>query len=287
MDFERIKRLVIIAMFSDDGLMNKLVLKGGNLLDVVFGISSRASMDLDFSIEDDFETLQLLQEKVSRALTTTFGEEGYIVFDINIRDVPPVLSPNMADFWGGYKIDFKIINKKEYDNLKGEMRSLRMGAHRIGEGGSPKFKIDISKHEYCAEKRSKLLDGYTIYTYSPEMVVGEKIRAVCQQMPDYVAIVRSHPSARARDFLDIHAVIEHFGINLDAESFRNILRGMFAVKRVPLVLIGKIADFREYHRPDFVAVQATVKPGLPLRDFDFYFDYLIEKCRSLESLWNV
>ena len=51
--------------------------------------------------------------------------------------------------------------------------------------------------------------------------------------------------------------------------------------------VGKIADFREYHRPDFVAVQATVKPGLPLRDFDFYFDYLIEKCRSLESLWNV
>ena len=46
-DLDRIKRLAIVAMFSDDGLMEKLVLKGGNLLDLVYGISTRASLDVD------------------------------------------------------------------------------------------------------------------------------------------------------------------------------------------------------------------------------------------------
>ena len=45
---EKIKRLAIIAMFSDDDLMERLVLKGGNALDIVYEIGSRASMDLDF-----------------------------------------------------------------------------------------------------------------------------------------------------------------------------------------------------------------------------------------------
>ncbi len=244
-------------------------------------------MDLDFSIEGEFETPQLLEEKVSKVLNATLGEEGYVVFDINVREVPPGLTVEMKDFWGGYKVDFKIIDKEQHDQFKGDMHSLRMRARPLGERGSPKFKIDISKHAYCGPKCSTLLDGYTIYTYSPEMVVSEKLRAICQQMPEYVQIVRSNPSARARDFLDIHTLVEHFEISLEADLFREILERMFTIKRVPVELIGKIAEFREYHRPDFIAVQATVKPGIQLRDFDFYFDYVIGKCRSLEPLWNV
>jgi predicted nucleotidyltransferase component of viral defense system len=30
--------------------MDQLVLKGGNALDLIYGISTRASMDLDFSV---------------------------------------------------------------------------------------------------------------------------------------------------------------------------------------------------------------------------------------------
>ena len=52
---EEIKRLAIIAMFSDDVLMDTLVLKGGNALDIVYKIASRSSIDLDFSMEQDFD----------------------------------------------------------------------------------------------------------------------------------------------------------------------------------------------------------------------------------------
>ena len=47
MDLARIRKLVIIAMFSDDTLTQKLVVKGGNALEIVHGIISRGSIDVD------------------------------------------------------------------------------------------------------------------------------------------------------------------------------------------------------------------------------------------------
>jgi predicted nucleotidyltransferase component of viral defense system len=56
---DRIKELVVIAMFSDDELMDRLVLKGGNALDIIHQVSVRASIDVDFSMSDDFRPERL------------------------------------------------------------------------------------------------------------------------------------------------------------------------------------------------------------------------------------
>ena len=57
---EEIKNLVIIALASDDELMETLVLKGGNAIEILekrhLITLSRASYDLDFSIEDHLTT---------------------------------------------------------------------------------------------------------------------------------------------------------------------------------------------------------------------------------------
>jgi len=53
----RFEKLTIVALFSDDELFGQLVLKGGNALSLVYGLSSRSSLDLDFSIEKDFADL--------------------------------------------------------------------------------------------------------------------------------------------------------------------------------------------------------------------------------------
>ena len=55
-----IRRLAIIGMFSDDDLMETLVLKGGNALDIVYEVAQRASLDLDFSIEGSFTAEELV-----------------------------------------------------------------------------------------------------------------------------------------------------------------------------------------------------------------------------------
>jgi hypothetical protein len=50
-DLADVRRLVIIAMFSDDVLFGKLVLKGGNAISLVYTYGARSSLDVDFSIE--------------------------------------------------------------------------------------------------------------------------------------------------------------------------------------------------------------------------------------------
>ena len=276
-DLDRIKRLAIVAMFSDDSLMGKLVLKGGNLLDLIYGISTRASLDVDLSIDGDLESLDDLAERVERAIKTTFGDEQIAAFDVNVVAVPPKLSDDMKSFWGGYKISFKLLNAADYDKFN-TLDERRRNAISVGKRGSTKFCIDLSRHEYCAGKETRQLYGYTIFVYSPLMFVAEKLRSICQQMPAYAKQVASHASARARDFIDIEVATEKLAVNFGDPSFHQVLRDTFSAKRVPLHLIGKIAEQREYHRGDFASVLDTLKPGVTVENFDYYCDYVINKC---------
>jgi hypothetical protein len=118
------------------------------------------------------------------------------------------------------------------------------------------------------------------------MIVFEKLRAICQQMPEYRHIIgKSHGDARARDFFDIYTVVEHFEIDLTSVKNLELLTAIFDAKKVPLYLLNTISEYREFHRPDFYAVQSTIKPHIKLKDFDFYFDYVFDKSqRLLKSL---
>jgi hypothetical protein len=286
---EEIKKLVVIAMFSDNELMDRLVLKGGNALDLIHRISTRASIDVDFSMEDDFPAGQRegFRGRMQRALKETFREAQYEVFDVKMEERPEGLTPDMADFWGGYAVEFKLIEKSKYEQFSASMEDLRRNAIPLGQG--QKFLIDISRFEYTAGKEMQKLDGYRVFVYSAEMMVCEKLRAICQQMPQYGPVVkRKRPgSARARDFLDIHTLVTQRGLDLASEKIRQLLAQVFAAKRVPLSLLAHIQDYRELHRTDFPAVMATIKPGAKVREFDFYFDFVLSLVEQLEPLRDV
>jgi hypothetical protein len=160
-----------------------------------------------------------------------------------------------------------------------------VNAIEVGPDHERKFRISISKSEYCAGKQPQDLDFYTVYVYTPEMIVFEKLRAICQQMPDYT--VNTTPTARARDFFDIYTVMQHFKMDLATPGNADMLRAVFDAKEVPLTLLGKIRQFKNYHSPDFASVKATVKPNRVLKDFDFYFDFIVQLCESLKPLWIV
>lgn len=286
---ERVKTLAIIAMFSDDYLMERLVLKGGNAMDIVHKVAARASMDLDFSIVGEFsrEELGSIEDRVQRVLSETFREAGFKVFDVKFLERPEMVTPDMADFWGGYVINFKIIEMEKHEQLAGDIDSLRRQAAVVGWNRKRTLTIQISKFEYCQPKQQAVLEGYSIFVYSPEMIVVEKLRTICQQMPQYRVFVKS-PSrtARARDFLDIYVLVEHYRIDVTTPANIDLLKRIFGAKRVPLILLGEIEKYREYHRPDFAAVRDTVKPGTMVQDFDFYFDYVVSMCGALKSLWE-
>lgn len=291
LDFLRfVRKQVIVALFSDDELLEHLVIKGGNLLDIVYGISSRASIDVDLSMDGEYSNVQELASKISDALTKTFAEHGLVVFDTKFSEEPaPRANDPMKDFWGGYRITFKLADEETHGKFKNDLQKLRQRAKSLGSGDSKPFKIDISKFEYCDGKQTFVVDDVSVYGYSPAMTVAEKLRALCQQMPEYSRIIQrgdDRGAPRARDFLDIYTVVTKEQLEFDCDEFREIVRRVFAAKKVPLKLLGKIADMKDFHEHDFESVKATVFASAAIKSFDFYFDFVLAIIDSLKPLWD-
>ena len=283
-----IRKLVIIALFADDYLMNIFVLKGGNAIDIIFGISDRASIDIDVSMADDFDSdkIEEIQQRLEKALIQVFDDHSYHVFDVTLEAKPKVPYQEVKDFWGGYLLQFKVIERDKAQNTSHEL--MRKQALAIGPGNSVKFKVDISKFEYCETKEETELDGYTIYVYTPVMVVFEKLRAICQQMSNYTETIHQVPRPRARDFFDIHRIITK--LNLDSQLFKEenlaILKAIFKAKHVPIELLFKISQERDFHAGDFYSLKDTVSDKKSLKDFNFYFDYVLSSVEQLETFWK-
>lgn len=281
-----IKKVGIVAMFADDELMDLLVLKGGNAMDVVLQVNSRASVDLDFSMGDDLDYDQV-RPKVERALQSTFDLHGYVAFDVKMSPRPGKMSDELAAFWGGYLVEFKLISNQRADEVEHNLETMRREAIRLGEGS--KFTIDISRHEYVEGKREHELEGYRIYVYSPEMIVCEKLRAICQQMAEYADIIKRNGlgNQRARDFVDIEVLVRKFGVDLATDRAKHIVEEMFALKKVPLRLLGLIPSTRDFHALGHDEVKAAMKPGVRVEPFDYYFEFVIGQCKKLEALWHM
>jgi predicted nucleotidyltransferase component of viral defense system len=78
MDFGEIRRVAVISVFADDELMRRLVLKGGNALSLVHHIGGRTSLDVDFSLEDDFADLKETERRLVSRLTDRFDSAGHL-----------------------------------------------------------------------------------------------------------------------------------------------------------------------------------------------------------------
>ena len=281
----KIKRLAIIALASDDDLIETIVLKGGNAIDLAYsgshGAVSRTSFDLDFSIAGgDFQAdLETITARIERTLVQTYAENGYVVIDYHFFVRPAVARPQTADFWGGYLVEFKVMEQREFDALPADapLDAQRRRTITLHPGQSNKFQIEFSKFEYVGEGSRKPIDvdGYTVYVYTPEMIVFEKVRAICQQLPQYAAIIPSHsPRARARDFYDIHLIMESQGVRIGSPASRALLQHIFHAKRVPLTFLQELRQHRSLHQADWENVKATVAQTETVQPFDFYFDYV-------------
>ena len=234
---------------------------------------ARAKRNQDDSIE------RIKRLTITYRLEQTFKPEGWVPFDIQFEEKPAEVSDDLAAFWGGYGLEFKLIDTERHERLAGNIVEMRNYAQITGPGQRKRFQVDISRHEHCEPKQAIDVDGYTVYVYAPQLMVCEKLRAICQQMPEYDAVVRrrrARPTARPRDFLDIHTLLTHFDyIDLDGPDTRKLLAQVFAAKRAPLNLLSAIKDTFDQHVTAWRAVQDTVRPGFDLKDFRFYFDYVV------------
>ncbi|MGI4815959.1 MAG: nucleotidyl transferase AbiEii/AbiGii toxin family protein [Janthinobacterium lividum] len=284
---DRIKSLAIQAMFSDDELLEQLVLKGGNAMALIYQISARASIDLDFSLQKDFvEAFERVQARIARTLSETFRANGFELFDFKMVEKPKSMTPDIMDFWGGYELEFKLVTADTHAQYAENIEELRKRAFSLGQG--KKFLIDISRYEYVEGKQDLEVDGTLIYVYSPLMIVCEKLRAICQQMVEYKPIVKRgrDGAARPKDFVDIYVLATELRLDLESEQMQQILTSMFEVKRVPLSFLGLVQNYYEFHSAGFASVKDTVLPSFDLQPFDFYFGYVAELVKRLKPLWD-
>lgn len=274
--FDKLKRLAIAALVADESLLSILVLKGGNAIEIAYDLTTRGSIDIDFSIEGDFSELDRtrIERKITSLLKDEFSKEDLYVFDVKLNPRPEKIKEEVKHFWGGYLLEFKIIDKKRFEQLDGAIEAIRREALAL-PSGSTKFTIDISKHEYVKGKRPVDLEGTVVYVYTPEMIVLEKLRALCQQVAGYREVIGSHRSkSRARDFLDIYNMVTSFTIDITSGTNLELCRHIFASKQVPLSYIAGIKDMREFHSQSWQSVLDTVSSREKIKDFDFYFDYV-------------
>ena len=286
---EKIKRITLKALISDDYLFETLTLKGGNALNMIHKLNHRGSRDIDFSIEEDFtESFDDVKERIQRTLESTFLEEKYVVIDFHFDNTPEIVTEDLRDFWGGYEINFKIIDLERYELYKHDADLLTKRAIAVSENSSTKIEIDISKFEYVGEKERHEVDGLRVYVYAPIMILFEKVRAICQQTNEYNSIVkrtRGKQKGRARDFYDIKSIMDYsLGIDIYSEESQELLKKVFEAKRVPIEFIKLIRDYKDLHEENFQSVQSTISASIKLESFDSYFYNVVESFEKLLAM---
>jgi hypothetical protein len=239
-------------------------------------------MDLDFSMEKDFFDGQIeeLQRTFQRVLDKSFSTLGLKAFDVVFEKKPEELPDELKSFWGGYKLEYKLIELEKYSADEQDIASLRRSAIRAA--GKQKFEIDFSPFEFVATKSAVQFNDYTVYVYSPLMIVCEKMRAICQQTEEYCAVINSQgPHPRPRDFYDIYYIMKKLQVDLLSSESLEVVRQMFAVKRVPLNILNILEKYRSLHKEDEQSLYATLKPDSEMLDFDNYFDFVVPLANDL------
>ena len=279
MDFQKlyfIRKLVLISIFSDDDLMDKFVVKGGSAIDLIYKLDARASIDIDLSMENDFSEAELavVKQKLYSAIKQTFEEHDYTIFDFNVTEKPKNLNSDLIGFWGGYLVEFKIQNLSNADLITKNIELARKTAQIIGATDGKKFSIDISKFEYCKEKTTVDINGFTIYAYTPKMIVIEKLRAICQQMSEYPINRGKTKTSRPRDFYDIKVIMDHYNMTLSEDDLE-LIQEVFTLKKVDLELLRLIPKYKDFFSQDLDSLRLTLTTDkLAQFKFDNCFNFV-------------
>jgi hypothetical protein len=114
------------------------------------------------------------------------------------------------------------------------------------------------------------------------MIVFEKIRAICQQIPEYKDVIASFsPRARARDFYDIHLIMGMHEIDPSIKENIELIQHIFQAKKVPTSFIKQIRNNKNLHVDNWKSVIDTTSGYEDLENFDFYFDFVLQKFENI------
>lgn len=258
----------ILAVFRDPILSRHLVLKGGSAIRMLENDRSRLSIDADFSVRKSIRSANTFFARMEKALNRTFASLGYCVIDFRATPRPKRRKPEMPSWWKGWLCEFKLVDR---NFASFSLETQRRRALIPTRANSSVIEIEVSEHEYCGLDRKERIRGVEVHGYSRELLVLEKLRAICQQHPKYR--YRSKKN-RARDFYDIHRLCRGRMGPEFIRRCRKDLPAVFGAKDVPIELLQALWD------TDFLAVQQRGFPQVrddvesAVREFDVYVEFL-------------
>lgn len=277
---DQVRKSILAAVCGDDWLFDRLVLKGGNALSLIYRIGDRVSLDLDFSMNGDFEDTEEAGARLKHALVNMFEPKGFHLFGFSFEAKPAV---PVEYWWGGYLCTFKLISSELAGKLAYSIDDMSRQA-LVTDNASQrrKYTIEISRFEFVqAEVRPMGEGGDRIKVYPPALLAAEKLRALLQQHPDYPMISPATKRSRGRDLYDILMISDAFA--LDIGSHYDLVRAVFDAKHVDMDLLARLDDVRSLHEASWSDVESSV--GDRIEPFEFYFGFVRSIALRLHALW--
>jgi predicted nucleotidyltransferase component of viral defense system len=280
MKIDFVIEVCLTGIFKEDIFNESLYLKGGQALRLKENLRKRFSADIDFSASSEIKDKDLFFSKIKDSLYQEFLTHDLYLFDFVFTRRPKQRKEGTPDFWGGWEVEFKLIEKSK---MGGNIDKLRREAI-VPEGvASPKINLDISEHEYCGSVEKIKVRSVDVNVYSRALLLLEKIRAICQQHPDYKL---TKNDSRARDYYDVERLWDKVVTRAEQEPFLSECKmhigKVFAAKGVELSLLDRIFEdeFLEIQESGWPSVRATVSDKV--EDFDYYVSVLQDIIRNLK-----
>lgn len=257
----------IIAIYRIPALSKRLFLKGGSAMRLFDNLTSRLSMDADFSIAKTVDNDKAFFSAINSSVRKSFYKLNFEVIDFKWNRKPKSRKKDMPDWWGGWLCEFKLVSR---DHRGKSIETKRRNSLIPDEANSSKIIVEISEHEYCGKRRTKKIRDVKVLGYSRELLVLEKLRAICQQHPDYIYRLSKN---RARDFYDIYELTSHAEDNFARNCSRHI-KNVFKAKEVPIKILRSLwrDDFIDEQRRGFDQVKDTVRGEI--HSFDVYVEHI-------------
>ncbi|MFC1498640.1 nucleotidyl transferase AbiEii/AbiGii toxin family protein [Verrucomicrobiota bacterium] len=267
MKIEEVIHETILALYREPNLSTVLFLKGGSAMRFFDQHLSRLSVDIDFSIQEGIVNEKQVFGLIKKSLGKAFRAFRLDIIDFTWRRRPKRKGGFRPDWWGGWACEFKLISSK----YRGKTLEVKRRNALVPAGSnSSKILLDISEHEYCGQKRQKKIGDVIVLGYSRELIVLEKIRAICQQSPNYKYTLNK---SRARDFYDLYQLTRDIGPRFIGRC-RKHLKKVFEAKEVPLPILRTLWNkaFVDEQERGFDQVRDSVEG--PIRDFAVYVENL-------------
>ena len=157
MNIEEVITQTIIAIYSASSPSKALFLKGGSAMRLFDNLTSRLSIDADFSVHTDIDDESKFFRELKSSVGARFRREKFDIIDFEWNRKPKNIRAEISQPGG---VDGYVSSNLFPFNIEAScIESKRRNALIPDGSNSSKVIVEISKHEYCGKEKNQNYSG--------------------------------------------------------------------------------------------------------------------------------